>query len=173
MGNLEVFYLIHSLSSKNQILDFLMIFGAEFLIYIAFCLAFYFSFKGNRQKKALLLTLIAIVIGYLTVKFIRLFVDIPRPMLAHNISPLIATPDSSSFPSSHTTTMAILTFSFLYYRSKAAIFLIIFLIWVGLSRIYVGVHYPLDILGGVVIGLLSVSLAVPLLEYLKKYSRSL
>lgn len=172
MGNLEIFYQIHNLSSKSRLLDFLMVFGAEFLIYIAFCLAFYFSFAGGiKEKKALRLTFIAVVLGYLIVQIIRIFVDIPRPMIAHKISPLIANPNASSFPSAHTTTMSILAFSFLYYKSKVASFLIIFLIWVGVSRIFVGVHYPLDILGGMVVGLLSVSLAVPFVSYLKKYLR--
>lgn len=65
---------------------------------------------------------------------------------------LLGFKSSGSFPSSHATNMfaqaMLLT---LFYRAKWPIFFG-FASLIGFSRIYVGVHYPGDVLGGVVLG---------------------
>ena len=59
-----------------------------------------------------------------------------------------------SFPSSHATNMgATMLFLALTYRRLAAVFLTLGFL-VGLSRIYLGLHYPSDVLGGFTLGML-------------------
>jgi len=66
--------------------------------------------------------------------------------------PLIAIPHSDSFPSGHTaTSFACATvLAALVPRAAPAFYLLALAI--GYSRIYVGVHWPLDVVGGSVLG---------------------
>ena len=68
------------------------------------------------------------------------------------IAPLIKTPSSSSFPSGHSATAAAgaLTLSVLYPPFAPA--LVLAGVLVVLSRVYLGVHFPFDVLAGVIIG---------------------
>ena len=67
--------------------------------------------------------------------------------------PLVAVPHSGSFPSGHTATSfaCAATLAWLTPLPKTALFLLAALI--AFSRVYNGVHYPLDLIGGALVGL--------------------
>lgn len=67
---------------------------------------------------------------------------------------LVSTSATYSFPSSHATNIfALATILSNKYRSFRFYFFSVALV-VGISRIYVGVHYPFDVLAGAVVGIL-------------------
>ena len=78
------------------------------------------------------------------------------------VAPLIKTPSSSSFPSGHSATAAAgaLTLSILYPSFAPALVTAGFL--VVLSRVYLGVHFPFDVLAGVAIGIMTASVVLAL-----------
>lgn len=147
------------------LLDQLMIFGAEYVIYLTLMLIFIAAFKGRvSERKALLLALFALPILVIIIKIIHLFFYEPRPFVSLDISPLIPHKEDSSFPSRHTTIMSAIAFAYLYLKSKWSPLFLILLLWVGISRVYVGVHYPLDIIGGVFVGIISVAVALNIIK---------
>ncbi|MBI2020829.1 phosphatase PAP2 family protein [Candidatus Daviesbacteria bacterium] len=156
LDNLSLFYLIFGLSNKNNFLDFLMILGAEYVIYLALILIFIIAFRGGLiERKSLILALLSLPLVVIIIKLIHLFYVEPRPFIDSNISPLITHQADASFPSRHASIMSALTFPYIFLKSKWATLLIFLTIWVGISRIYVGVHYPSDILGGILVGFVS------------------
>lgn len=79
----------------------------------------------------------------------------PRPWVSFPaIVPLVTEPDPNSFPSGHTS--AAFAFALAYVRSGskrwAKIAAVVLAALMGLSRLYVGVHYPTDVLAGFLVG---------------------
>lgn len=169
MDNLSLFFLIFGFNNKYTLLDQLMVFGAEYLIYLAFILMFILALRGGvRERKVLLLALISIPVTVVIIKAIHLFTFTPRPFVSHELLPLITyTREDASFPSRHTSLIAAIAFVYTYSRSRWSTLFLGFCIWIGISRIYVGVHYPIDILGGVGVGLSSLLVSLKLKKILK------
>lgn len=94
---------------------------------------------------------------------IKQAVDRPRPPLDDpaRLDAAVALPSSSSFPSGHATTAfaAAVAVAVLMPRFRVAAVALAFV--VALSRVYLGVHFVLDVLAGAVLGTL-IGLAVGL-----------
>lgn len=168
MDNLALFLFIFGAGNQSKILDFVMIFGAEYVIHLTLILIFAVALKGRvSERKALILTLFSLPVLIIIIKIIHLFFYEPRPFITLDISPLVSHKDDASFPSRHTTIMSTIAFSYVYLKSKWSFLFLILLFWVGVSRIYVGLHYPLDIIGGVLVGIISVASALQIIKLIK------
>jgi undecaprenyl-diphosphatase len=152
--NQDLFYAIFSQSGKSGTLDALMIFGADYLVFaIVFIIILAFFMGGEKEKRAFFLTILGGILTMLVIQIIHQFIQIPRPFIEYSIKPLINLNSGMvSFPSTHTSLSAVIASAFLLNKSKLAVFLIMAMLFVGFCRIYVGVHYPIDIFGGIVLG---------------------
>lgn len=77
-----------------------------------------------------------------------------RPFEELDVNLLFYAPTDPSFPSNSASVLFGLAWGIFFYNRKAGTILLAIAGLHGLSRIYVGVHYPLDILGGVAVGFL-------------------
>jgi undecaprenyl-diphosphatase len=114
-------------------------------------------FGGKKGRIAVLLGLVIVTLSdQLSSAVIKPLVERIRPchpnFLIEGVRYLIGTKTSFSFPSSHAANMASTATWFSYqYRRYTWIFVMIAVL-VGYSRIYVGVHYLTDVLGGYIVG---------------------
>lgn len=89
------------------------------------------------------------------------------------IAILIKKPLDFSFPSGHTAaSFAAMTALFLAKMKKAWIAALILAVLIAFSRLYFYVHYPTDVLGGIVVGILSGVLGYAIVEKLDKRRRT-
>lgn len=112
-------------------------------------------YGGTKARELLVLILISILItDQFTSNVIKDMVMRLRPYLSIPEAKKLVFASSYSFPSAHAANAAgVAILSNIYYpKYKYIYWTIVFLI--GFSRIYVGVHYPGDVLGGVLIGIL-------------------
>ncbi len=84
-----------------------------------------------------------------------------RPYIKHeDITNLMIPPDKFSFPSGHTAGAFAVAFVLWFFYPVLFIPGLILAILIGISRMYLGLHYPSDVLAGVLLGFLSARLAV-------------
>jgi len=120
-----------------------------------------------RRPFAFPLVVIALFTSTAASDVIKLAVDRARPV----DDPLVREPTSSSFPSGHaTTSFACAATLAPFVGRRAAVVLYMLAAAIAYSRVYVGVHYPLDVLGGAVLGL-SVATALRRLPAVLRRSR--
>jgi len=79
--------------------------------------------------------------------------------------------NSGSFPSSHTyVAFAIATSLILFGHIRLGLFLLLIALLIALSRIVSGYHYPSDIIGGIILGVMSGILMRRLFRHWEKFS---
>jgi undecaprenyl-diphosphatase len=78
-----------------------------------------------------------------------------RPYIDHPVHRLFPVTSDASFPSDHAAGEFSIASSIFLERSFSGAVLFILASLLAVSRIYAGIHYPSDILGGIVVGLIS------------------
>ena len=164
--NILLFYLINNGLQNNilnSIMPFITNFGSTVACFIICGLLYLFG--GVRAKKVAVLALLALFISNAAVYFIKHIIAEPRPFLAlTNVHQLVSESEIyCSFPSGHaTSSFAVATVIGLKYsievlnRKFRLIYpLLAFAAVIGFSRVYIGVHYPLDVVLGGLIGIIS------------------
>jgi undecaprenyl-diphosphatase len=95
-------------------------------------------------------------------------VDRTRPFVAHpEIHPLYVV-HSTSFPAGHAATSFAGATLLSYVAPRAAPLFVALAAAIGISRVYDGVHYPTDVLGGAAIGAIVGAAAVALLALARR-----
>jgi membrane-associated phospholipid phosphatase len=83
----------------------------------------------------------------------------PRPPSVYaEPEPLVSVPHSSSFPSGHAATSFACATTLAFAAPRLAPGFFVLAAAIAWSRVYVGVHYPLDVLGGALLGVLVATL---------------
>lgn len=163
--NTILFYLINN-GMDNNVLDFLMPLLTNFGSVIAWAVAcgLLFVFGGEKGKKVAILGLTALFVSNVVVFLLKFTIAEPRPFLTlPNVDLLVPENEIYSFPSGHTASSfaaaVVIGLSYklkLRSQSYRLIYpLLTFAVVIGFSRVYVGVHYPLDVIFGAIVGILS------------------
>ncbi len=153
--NVGGFRLINDLAGHNVWLDRFMIFAADKMGYFLIASIIVLFWKKDYFKKIIFVSLGSALIGRLVfVGLIRYLFYSPRPFLIlENVNRLVNEVMESSFPSGHTTFYFALAMGVYLYNKKSGLIYLILAGFLGLARIFVGVHWPLDILVGAVLGI--------------------
>lgn len=213
--NYSAFQEINAPAGSNSLLDIIMIFCANWLIFFFPLVLILLWGKPARLRKkpippgvaevlqerraAVLWAAIACLIAYALNLLIEQFLFEPRPFVTYHVHLLITHAADSSFPSDHTAwafavvgvlLLQLLPSCFRIWRnhpaeqdqSRFAILTwpclltgvaVVMAFSIGLSRIFVGVHYPGDIVGGIFDGLLAAVIATLLYHILRKPTSAL
>jgi len=149
--NENLFLLINQFAGKNHILDLVMISLAKGMPYLFILIEIYLYFFTKKKNEAIF-AFYSVVLSLIISGIISIFYFHNRPFMDNLGTLLIHHKPDTSFPSDHTTFLFAIAWSFMLFRVRFwGLFLILAFLG-GIARVYVGVHYPYDILGGIGVG---------------------
>lgn len=148
------------MAGRFGILDALMIFCAQYLIYflvlgVLLMWIRHHHFKNPHWRDLALVSFGSAVVGrWVVAVVIRFFYYHPRPYwVLANTHLLLAQELESSFPSGHTIFAFALATGVYIYNKRVGKWYLWLAGLIGFSRIFVGVHWPYDIIGGIAFGI--------------------
>ena len=153
-----LFSYINGLAGKGGVLDFLGIFLADYLWYFLIIAVLVIVFRLKSWKERIyyfsFVALTAILARGIISETIRFFYHRPRPFMVSDVNLLINHSNNGAFPSGHTTLVFAVILPIFYINERLAWYLTSGAVLVGLARVYCGVHWPTDILGGMAVAVI-------------------
>ncbi len=154
----QLFESINQFAGKNTIFDQIVLLFSNYgpILFVMVFVWLWFSKSGNQNDNRKIV-LFALTIAVITIgidKIIEMSYFRPRPYVDHVVTLLVERSNlDPSFPSNHAAGSFALAFALFWKRRKAGSILLILACFMALSRIFIGVHYPMDVLAGAMIAL--------------------
>ena len=154
---------INRYAGKWDMLDLIIsIFASDYFFPVIFALFLVgIWFNGSEQKERVvnqhivIFSIISLAFVNWIVFVINAYLFRPRPFENEQISLIFYEATDSSFPSNALAVLFAISITTLITNRRYGISLMILSIVYGISRIYVGVHYPLDILSALILGVIA------------------
>ncbi len=150
--NMELFRLINNLANKNMILDKVMISFSKYSPYIftaVLSIVFILGIvkKNSNYRKGAVNALIITSVNLILNCIIGGIYYVDRPFVHNKVNLLFPHVSNASFPSDHAAGTMSIALGFKNYNKSLSLILTVLSLIVGFSRVYVGHHYPMDVIG--------------------------
>lgn len=164
--NENLFLSLEVLKNKYPIVESVAIFCARWLpwIMLAFMVVIIIRHVVNRKHPTIsflgfmfyetISIIITLLITLGVVMVIKYNIPAPRPFVIFDIEPSFIHGFIDSFPSGHAALFFALAWIIGYFEKNIRWFFMMTAIIIGIARITVGIHYPIDIIVGATIGIL-------------------
>ena len=158
---------LNGVTGRFLLVDWLFIFFSELFIYIlvAAFLLFLFRIKDWRRRASIFsLGVLSVILSRgVATPIIRFFFEAPRPFVTLGIEPLVSHMPTSSFPSGHIAFIIPIVLTIWYINKRAGAWSFAGALLMGIGRVGAGIHWPTDIFGGILIGIICFAFAKTLL----------
>lgn len=164
-----MFEKINGLALKSYWLDSLGIFFAEYFPYIlVICLFLFLVLNFRKYWPMVFLGLCSGALARGFAEAIRIFWGRPRPFIENHVNLLISHVNTASFPSGHASFFFGISVVVLFFNKKAGIIFLIASLLISMGRVFGGIHWPYDIVGGFLVGTFSALVLMKIVALLKK-----
>jgi undecaprenyl-diphosphatase len=171
--NIELFRLINDVGKNYPALNPLSVFFAEYTLYVLIAAMIIYWFTRIEQNRMMVIQGgVAFILAEIMGKTAGLFHSHYQPFAElPDVNQLIEKEINNSFPSDHTILFVSICVSFWLVRRKEGWAWLVLAVCVSISRILVGVHYPVDIIVGAIVSIIAACIAywlVPKLTFVKQ-----
>jgi undecaprenyl-diphosphatase len=171
-----LFQFFNGLAQRSPVLDTLIrLLMNDYLIttlLVLFLFGLWFSGETRevrqRNQLAVPLAVLSMFVGNLAIKLMNILFYRPRPFSSHAVRLLFYRPSDSSFPSNATSVGFSMATAVWFFNRKAGAAMYVLAFLLGLSRVCGGVHYPSDVLGGMLVGTCAAYIVVKKLPFLTR-----
>lgn len=175
--NSNLFKMINNLGKQYTDLNPFFVFIAEYMIFFLALAVLMFLFSRNNKNRIMVFcAFIALVISEILAKIAGQFHSNYQPFAElPNVNKLVEKAVNNSFPSDHTIIFFSFCITFWLFKRGWGFLWGILAVLVGISRIWVGVHYPADVLVGAIISTVSAMIVYKIvlkLSLTKKFLRN-
>lgn len=171
--NIELFRMFNDLGKEIIFLNPIMIFFAKYMKYfLLFGIIMYWFTRKRENRIMIISSMFAFVIAEVFGAIAGAIHSNNQPFAElSNVNQLIGHAIDNSFPSDHAIEFFSICITFLLFKKNLRYVWLAIAILVSFSRIWVGVHYPADILVGAILGIIGAALCywiIPQLNVIKK-----
>jgi undecaprenyl-diphosphatase len=152
--NQAIFYFFYNFAHQSSLGDGLIIFFAKYFPFLVIVAAALFLFFYHKRWREVVVAISSGAVAWFVAKFLKIIIHTPRPFDAWPGVESLVAENGYAFPSGHATFMMALAVSIFFSHKKAGYIFMFFALIIGLARVAAGVHTPVDILGGFVLGFL-------------------
>lgn len=171
--NIELFRMFNDLGKEVMFLNPIMIFFAKYMKYfLLFGIIMYWFTRKRENRIMIISSMFAFVVAEVFGAIAGAIHSNNQPFAElSNVNQLIGHAIDNSFPSDHAIEFFSICITFLLFKKNLRYVWLAIAILVSFSRIWVGVHYPADILVGAILGIIGAALCywiIPQLNVIKK-----
>ena len=168
-----LFQIINGLAGQSNAIDKLLsILASDYLIPVGMGLILYFSWfdSGNTEQRGykqrtVIASITHMAVASLSILIINQLIFRERPFTSNEVNLIFYAPTDSSFPSNTAAGTLGIALPFIFSRGKSTGLILLGMSFtLSLARVYVGVHYPGDIIGGYMTSLLTFPVSLTILK---------
>lgn len=148
-----VLSMLHNEAIANNALSVIAVFGAHYLPFLVAFFSVLFVLSQKNRATSFIGIYGSVAVAMIVLLAIQILVGRDRPYeVILSIKPLIGHPLGFSFPSGHAVFFSALASGVYLTNKKTGLIFAFCAVFIGISRIAVGVHWPSDILIGLLLG---------------------
>ncbi len=173
--NITLFRAVNDIGKEYPDINPLFIFFAEYTVYcLMLVLLFYWLTRSTKNKLMVVSAVFAFFIAEVTGKLLGLIYSHRQPFAVwSDVNKLIEKEVGNSFPSDHTIVFFSVCITIALFRKRFWYLWVALALLLSISRIYVGVHYPVDILVGALLGIVAAILVYKIIPKQRWVSQSI
>ncbi|MGM0753779.1 MAG: undecaprenyl-diphosphatase [Bacillota bacterium] len=146
----KLFRAINLLSGRSAPVDVLMIFLSKKIRYVFILVLILMWFRNEHYRRVSWNAVVSSGITLFLHTLVNIFYFKPRPFAKRRVGILIPSKTDSSFPSKHTLLACAVSMSIILYDRFLGSIMWVLSVLTGFSRIWLGHHYPSDIIGSAI-----------------------